>query len=120
MNLFAFAAQTARTEFAMLPTSIEDRAWAEQDAKDRADDEARGARWIAFIDIARERARHRGYDWLLGTMRLVMTRGAAESQLEELWVQDFAEEFGWPNVLRAIARAMEQDDEERIETERRR
>lgn len=85
----------------------------------REDERIREQRWTAFVTFMREQARAGVHLTGLTFGGWVLDVGTRREELRGA-VDDFAESEGWPATLRALARAMEEQQAEAAEIERRR
>lgn len=92
----------------------------EPDARDEGPDQqrleeaAREQRWAEFVAWLRDLGRT--YNWDVVLWRVADAYGCDE----DATIADFAESEGWPGVLSAVARAMNEQATEAAEIERRR
>ena len=87
----------------------------------REDERIREERWTAFVRRIRD-YHSDGWQWqsIVGSAEGAMCDDRSWSPEIEREIGAFADEFGWPDTLRALARAMDEQQAEMAEVERRR
>lgn len=83
----------------------------------REDEEVRQERWTEFQGWLAPRLRSEGFADFLRYVASVQEFGGEHGGGQ---ISDFAEDFGWPGVLTAIAQAMKDEQALTVECERRR
>jgi len=92
----------------MVPSDIADANETYEENPDHVEEVARELYWREFEGTLREAMLERNVPYVLRDVAWVMRHGPDEGDVLNCAMADFADAEGWPNVLRALARAMEQ------------